>query len=561
MNTLSKVQREAVEYISGPSLVIAGAGSGKTRVLTHKVAYLMQQGYKPWNILALTFTNKAANEMKERIAKIVGGDSAQYLVMGTFHSIFARILRIEAEHIGYDRNYTIYDEADTKSIVKAATKEVLGAGKSKEELDKLLKNYKPQAIAGTIGLAKNRMITPDIYEKTRGLIERDYEHGMPELHKIYRVYERMLKENNAMDFDDLLLKTYDLLKGNEDTRLKYADQYKFVLVDEYQDTNSVQQRIIELLVKEHHKLCVVGDDAQSIYAFRGAEIDNILDLGKIFPELKLFKLEENYRSTKSIVAVANNLIAHNQRQLHKNVFSNREEGEKPCIMKAVSDRDEAALVANKILNLNRYEHIGFNDIAILYRTNAQSRRFEEQFMKHGCDIPFRIYGGLGFFARAEIKNVISYFRLVVNHNDNEALKRIINYPKRGIGATTIERLGETAAQHGTSIWNIINANDFYGANINSGTKAKIKGFTELISSFSRMLKQMDAFILGEKIISEAGIKQDLKSDQTPEGSARLENLQELLNSLKEFVDMRAEEGEQDAINLDDFLIQAALQTD
>ncbi|MCF0207884.1 MAG: UvrD-helicase domain-containing protein, partial [Bacteroidaceae bacterium] len=385
---LSPVQREAVEYITGPSLVIAGAGSGKTRVLTYKIAYLLQHGYQPWSILALTFTNKAAKEMKERIAKIVGNDTARYLVMGTFHSIFSRILRYEADKIGYDHNFTIYDDSDTRAVIKTAAKEVLEPlFPQKEQLDNAMKAYKPQTIAARIGLAKNAMITAKQYGETRKLVERDTINRTPEIYKIYKVYERLLHENNAMDFDDLLLNTYALLKDNEQVRQKYAQQFQFILVDEYQDTNIVQQKILELLAFDHQRICVVGDDAQSIYAFRGANIDNILNFEHVYPICRQFKLEENYRSTKSIVAVANNLISHNQRQIPKNVFSNNSNGEKPELIKAASDELEASIVGKKILRINAVEHIPFNEMVILYRANAQSRKFEDVFRKER--IPYK----------------------------------------------------------------------------------------------------------------------------------------------------------------------------
>ncbi len=568
MNTLSQVQREAVEYIDGPSLVIAGAGSGKTRVLTYKIAYLLQNGYKPWNILALTFTNKAAREMKDRIAKIVGDNVAQYLVMGTFHSIFSRILRTEGDRLGFDRNYTIYDDADSRAVIKAATKEVLeeickskGLPKEKEKdlLDNMMKSYKPQTIASRIGLAKNNMFTAQQYGSTRMLVERDTTNKMPEIHNIYKAYERMLHENNAMDFDDLLLNTYQLFKNNEDVRQKYAAQYQFILVDEYQDTNVVQHKILELLAKDHHKLCVVGDDAQSIYAFRGANIDNILNFEKAYPEFRQFKLEENYRSTKSIVAVANDLISHNQRQIRKNVFSNNLDGDKPTILKTHSDEVEAQTVAKIALRKNAVDHLPYSEMVVLYRANAQSRKFEDEFRKQ--HIPYRIYGGTSFYQRAEIKNILAYFRLVSNTRDNESLRRIINYPKRGIGATTVDKLESQATAYGVSIWEMLINPIAYPLDINKGTRTKIDGFVQLINSFRQKTDNTDAATLGRHIIIEAGIKNDLESDSTPEGESRKENLYELISSLQEFVDSQMEEGGQDFITISDFLAQAALQTD
>lgn len=561
LSSLSQVQREAVEYNEGPSLVIAGAGSGKTRVLTFKIAYLLQNGYKPWNILALTFTNKAAKEMKERIAKIVGDDTAHYLAMGTFHSIFSKILRIEAERLGFNRNYTIYDDSDSRALIKTATEEVLRplCNGNEDKLKEMLKSYKPQNIAGSIGLAKNRLVTPEMYAQNKQLREHDTYKRLPEIYKIYQVYQRMLRENNAMDFDDLLLNTYALFKEHDDVRQKYAQQYQFVLVDEYQDTNSVQQKIIEMLVCDHHRVCVVGDDAQSIYAFRGANIDNILDFKNIFPELRMFKLEENYRSTKSIVAVANDLIKHNQRQLEKNVFSSGDVGQKPQVIKAMSDREEAAVVAKKIIRLNAVEHLPFNEFVILYRTNAQSRLFEEIFRKE--TIPYKIYGGISFYQRAEIKNILAYFRLVVNPNDNEALRRIINYPKRGIGNATVDKVEKQAAQYGVSIWKALTEPLNYPLDLSKATLTKLNDFVRIISDFIGKTDEMDAAHLGRYIIKESGISQELYSDTTPEGVARQENLQELSNSLSEFVQIQTEEGNVDEIRLSDFLATAALQTD
>ena len=560
MNTLSEIQRQAVEYIDGPSLVIAGAGSGKTRVLTYKIAYLLQHGYKPWNILALTFTNKAAKEMKNRIGKIVGGSTAQYLVMGTFHSIFSRILRQEADRIGYDRNFTIYDDADSRAVIKAATKEILEPlCKTKEQLDNALKTYKPQTIASRIGLAKNSMIDAKTYGETRRLVESDTRNRIPETYKVYRVYERLLRENNAMDFDDLLLNTYMLLKNNEDIRQKYAQQFQFILVDEYQDTNVVQQKILELLAREHHRLCVVGDDAQSIYAFRGANIDNILNFEKVYPEFRQFKLEENYRSTKSIVAVANDLISHNQRQIQKNVFSNNGNGEKPQLIKAASDEVEASIIGKKMIRINSVEHIPYDEMVILYRANAQSRKFEDVFRKER--IPYRIYGGMSFYQRAEIKNILAYFRFVVNPSDNEALRRIINYPKRGIGTTTIDKIESQAVVYGKSMWDLLTNPVAYPVDINKGTRAKLDAFVALIEGFRTKIYDVDAATLGRHIIQESKIGEDLYSDKSPEGEARVENLQEFYSSLQEFVDTQTEEGNQDQITIADFLQQAALQTD
>lgn len=567
-DSLSKVQREAVEYIDGPSLVIAGAGSGKTRVLTYKIAYLMEHGYKPWNILALTFTNKAAKEMKDRIAKIVNNGDAHYLVMGTFHSIFSRILRYEAERIGYDRNYTIYDDADSRAVIKAATrtilKEIIATKYKTEEeqedaLENALKSYKTQTIASRIGLAKNSMIDAKRYGETTVLVENDTRNHIPETYKIYKAYERLLRENNAMDFDDLLLNTYLLLKNNEDIRQKYAQLYQFILVDEYQDTNVVQQKILELLARDHHRLCVVGDDAQSIYAFRGANIDNILNFEKVYPEFKQFKLEENYRSTKSIVAVANDLISHNQRQIEKNVFSNNGTGEKPQLIKAASDEVEASIVAQKIIRINAVEHIPYNEMVILYRTNAQSRKFEDVFRRMG--ILYKIYGGVSFYQRAEIKNILAYFRLIVNPKDDEALLRIINYPKRGIGDTTVNAIKEKAKKDNIKIWDLLTNPIALPQELKESVRKRLNKFVTLIEGFYNKRYEVDAVTLGRLIIEKSGISEDLYREKSHEGEARVENLQEFYNSLHEFVRNQSEEGNQDQITIADFLQQAALQTD
>ena len=442
LNDLNDGQRAAVEYCDGPQLVIAGAGSGKTRVLTYKIAYLLERGMAPWNILALTFTNKAAREMKERIGRLVGQERAIYLQMGTFHSVFARILRAEAERIGFGSNFTIYDQADARSLVKSIIKEM--------QLDD--KTYKPNSVADRISMAKNHLLLPQQYAVSSWAAD-DAQHKRPLVSEIYNRYVERCHQANAMDFDDLLVKTFVLLRDHEDIRRKYIERFQYVLVDEYQDTNYAQQEIVLLLTHEHGRVCVVGDDAQSIYSFRGANIDNILNFQKQYKDAKLYKLEQNYRSTQLIVQAANSLIRKNERQIHKDVFSKNEEGERLMLKPAYSDKEEAMIVCNDIKRIRRLEHGEYSDFAILYRTNAQSRSFEEQMRKDG--IPYRIYGGLSFYQRKEIKDVIAYFRVVANPNDEEALRRIINYPTRGIGDTTVAKIAETANRHRVSLWQVI----------------------------------------------------------------------------------------------------------
>ena len=480
LEELNESQRLAVEYCEGPSLVIAGAGSGKTRVLTYKIAYLLEQGMKPWNILALTFTNKAAREMKERIGRLVGEDNAHHLYMGTFHSIFSRILRVEAEKLGYTSNFTIYDEADARSLVKSIIKEL--------KLDD--KVYKPATVHNRISMAKNHLILADDYGNHRELIERDISQKMPAISQIFGIYQSRCKQANAMDFDDLLTLTYQLFREHEDIRKKYAERFKFVLVDEYQDTNSVQQLIVFQLTKEHQHVCVVGDDAQSIYAFRGANIDNILDFQKMFMGTKLFKLEQNYRSTQLIVQAANSLIKKNERQIPKDVYSRNDKGERIILKDAYSDREEASIVCNEIKRLIQKEGCRYNDFAILYRTNAQSRAFEDEMLK--MNIPYRVYGGLSFYQRKEIKDVIAYFRLVVNPDDEEAFKRIINYPARGIGDTTAGKIAATATAHGVSLWAVMCNPQLFSLNVNKGTLTKLNAFRELIEGFISRFNETDA---------------------------------------------------------------------
>lgn len=548
LEQLNESQRQAVVYNEGPSLVIAGAGSGKTRVLTYKIAYLLQQGMKPWNILALTFTNKAAREMRERIGRLVGEETARYLVMGTFHSIFARILRYEAEHIGFSSNFTIYDETDSRSLLKSIIKEM--------NLDD--KVYKPASVHNRISMAKNHLIMAEDYAQDQTAIRSDIESKVPMISQIYLAYARRCKQANAMDFDDLLTLTYMLFRNNEDIRRKYAEKFQYILVDEYQDTNAVQQRIV-LQLAEHQRVCVVGDDAQSIYGFRGANIDNILDFQQKFVGTKLFKLEQNYRSTQRIVQAANSLIKHNERQIHKEVYSRNDEGEKLTLKVAYSDKEEANIVCSDIKRIKRNDGCQWTDFAILYRTNAQSRSFEELMRKEG--IPYRIYGGLSFYQRKEIKDIIAYFRVVANPNDEEAVKRIINYPTRGIGQTTITKIGETAQREGVSLWEVICDPVKNKLEISKGTMSKLEAFRLLMQSFMVRLPNDDAYVLGAAIIQEAGISQDLYSEKTPEAIARQENLEEFLSGMQDFVDSRREEDRGNEVALTDFLQEVALLTD
>ena len=549
LEDLNESQRLAVEYCDGPSLVIAGAGSGKTRVLTYKIAWLLEQGMKPWNILALTFTNKAAREMKERIGRLVGQERASRLYMGTFHSIFSHILRVEAEHLGYNGNFTIYDETDSRSLLKAVIKEM--------GLDE--KAYKPATVHNRISMAKNHLIMAHEYGQRRELVERDINTKMPAISQIFLNYQNRCKQSNAMDFDDLLTLTYTLFNEHEDIRRKYAERFQFVLVDEYQDTNSVQQRIVLQLTKDHQHVCVVGDDAQSIYGFRGANIDNILDFQQMFQGTKLFKLEQNYRSTQRIVQAANSLIKKNERQIPKDVYSRNDEGERVILKEAYSDREEASIVCNEIKRLMRKENTDYNDFAILYRTNAQSRAFEDEMLKQG--ISYRVYGGLSFYQRKEIKDIIAYFRMVVNPNDEEAFKRIVNYPTRGIGATTVTKIAACANACGVSLWTVVSNPALFSLDVNKGTLTKLDAFRSLIEGFIKRFEADDAYQLGHDIITESGISKDLYGDNSPEAVARQENLEEFLAGLQDFVESRKEEGRLDEITLRDYLQEVSLLTD
>lgn len=549
LKDLNEAQRAAVEYIDGPSLVIAGAGSGKTRVLTYKIAYLLSQGMKPWSIMALTFTNKAAREMKERIGKLVGNDLAQHLYMGTFHSIFSRILRAEAEHIGFNNNFTIYDESDSRSLIKAIVKEM--------GLDD--KKYKPAAVHAKISMAKNNLMSAAAYESDAAIFEQNKRAQMPEVGKIFVAYVQRCKQANAMDFDDLLTLTYQLFREHEDIRHKYAARFDYVLVDEYQDTNHVQMSIVMQLCQEKQRVCAVGDDSQSIYSFRGANIDNILNYQRQFQGTRLFKLEQNYRSTQTIVEAANSLIKHNRNQIPKDVFSENAKGEKIQYKPAYSDKEEAAIVAKDVKRIRREDGCQYSDFAILYRTNAQSRSFEEEFRKQG--IPYRIYGGLSFYQRKEIKDIIAYFRLVVNPDDEEAIKRIINYPARGIGATTVLKIADCAHQNQVSFWEVIGAPERYGLAVTKGTMNKLETFRLLISSFIERAQTTDVYELGDAIIKESGISQDIMTGKDADDQARQENLEEFLSGMSAFVKECREEGRFDELFLQDYLQDVALLTD
>ncbi len=551
LNDLNESQRKAVEYIDGPSLVIAGAGSGKTRVLTYKIAYLLQQGVKPWSIMALTFTNKAAREMKERIGKLVGQELAQHLYMGTFHSIFSRILRAEAQHIGFTNNFTIYDESDSRSLIKTIVKEM--------GLDE--KVYKPASVHSRISMAKNNLMSAENYARDKESYQADQRAKMPRLGEIFITYVQRCQQANAMDFDDLLTLTFKLFQEHEDIRKKYADRFDFLLVDEYQDTNHAQMRIVMQLCKEKERVCAVGDDSQSIYSFRGANIDNILSFQSRFKEAKLFKLEQNYRSTQSIVEAANSLIKHNSNQIPKNVYSKNDKGERLIYKPAYSDKEEALIVCREIKRIKRQDDCQYSDFAILYRTNAQSRSFEEEFRKQG--IPYRIYGGLSFFQRKEIKDVIAYFRLVANPDDEEAFKRIINYPARGIGNTTLAKIATCALDNHVSFWQVISSPEHYGLGVNKGTLAKLESFRLMISGFVEKSASMNAFDLGDTIVKESGISADIykSGSRDPEDLARQENLEELLGGMQSFVEECREEGREQEAYLTDYLQGVALLTD
>lgn len=548
IDELNESQRAAVLYNEGPSLVIAGAGSGKTRVLTYKIAYLLEKGYEPWSILALTFTNKAAREMKARIAKQVGEQSARYLWMGTFHSVFSRILRVEAELIGFTSNFTIYDTSDSKSLIRSIIKEM--------QLDE--KTYKPGSVQGQISNAKNHLVSPDAYAVNRELTEHDNACKMPAIRDIYRRYWDRCRQAGAMDFDDLLFYTFLLFRDHPEILSKYQNQFKYILVDEYQDTNFAQHSIVLQLSKLHQKVCVVGDDAQSIYSFRGANIDNILKFTKLYQNTQVFKLEQNYRSTQTIVRAANSLIEKNREQIRKEVFSEKSQGEPIGVYQAYSDTEEGDIVSNKIMELRMSKSYSYDDFAILYRTNAQSRIFEEALRKR--NLPYKIYGGLSFYQRKEIKDVIAYFRLVTNPNDEEAFKRIINYPARGIGDTTVGKIIEAANNFSVSLWDVICNPLQFALNINKGTHTKLQGFRELIENFSRAVSEKNAYEMATSIVKEAGIVNEIYQDRTPENLSRQENIEELVNGIHDFCAMREEEGNTN-IALPDFLSEVSLLSD
>ncbi|MFT0671374.1 UvrD-helicase domain-containing protein [Bacteroides hominis] len=545
---LNESQRAAVLYGDGPSLVIAGAGSGKTRVLTYKIAYLLENGYNPWNILALTFTNKAAREMKERIARQVGEQRARYLWMGTFHSVFSRILRAEASHIGFTSQFTIYDSADSKSLLRSIIKEM--------GLDE--KTYKPGSVQARISNAKNHLVSPSSYAANKEAYEADAAAKMPAIRDIYSRYWERCRQAGAMDFDDLLVYTYILFRDFPEVLARYREQFRYVLVDEYQDTNYAQHSIVLQLTKENQRVCVVGDDAQSIYSFRGADIDNILYFTKIYPDTKVFKLEQNYRSTQTIVRAANSLIEKNERQIPKEVFSEKERGEAIGVFQAYSDVEEGDIVTNKIAQLRREHDYGYSDFAILYRTNAQSRVFEEALRKRS--MPYKIYGGLSFYQRKEIKDIIAYFRLVVNPNDEEAFKRIINYPARGIGDTTVGKIIKAATDNNVSLWTVLCEPITYGLTINKNTHTKLQGFRELIEQFMTEVAEKNAYEIGTAIIRQSGIINDVCQDNSPENLSRKENIEELVNGMNDFCAMRQEEGNTN-VSLIDFLSEVSLLTD
>ena len=547
LDELNESQRAAVLYNDGPSLVIAGAGSGKTRVLTYKIAHLMNEGYDPWSILALTFTNKAAREMKERIARQVG-DRARYLWMGTFHSIFSRILRIEAQAIGFTSDFTIYDASDSKSLLKSIIKEM--------QLDD--KTYKPGNIQSRISNAKNHLVMPDAYASNPAVVQADRDAKVPSTHDIYRRYWERCRQSNAMDFDDLLVYTYILFRDFPAIRQKYAAQFRYVLVDEYQDTNFAQHSIVLQLTEQNQKVCVVGDDAQSIYSFRGANIENILKFTKVYRGAKLFKLEQNYRSTQTIVRAANSLIEKNREQIRKEVFSEKSQGEPIGVFQAYSDVEEGEIVANKIAQLRLREGYEYDDFAVLYRTNAQSRIFEEALRKRS--LPYKIYGGLSFYQRKEIKDVIAYFRLAVNPNDEEALKRVINYPARGIGDTTVSKIVVAANTHGVSLWKVLCEPLSFGLNVNKGTHTKLQGFRELIELFVRDAQEKDASEMGAAIVRQSGIMNEIYQDRSPENLSRQENIEELVNGMHDFCATRQEEGNEH-VALTDYLSEVSLLTD
>ncbi len=549
LDQLNESQREAVLYLDGPELVIAGAGSGKTRVLTYKIAYLLDRGLPPYSILALTFTNKAAREMKERIAKLTDPAKARRLWMGTFHSIFSRILRRESDKLGYPHDFTIYDSADSKSLIKAIIKEM--------QLDD--KSYRPGMIQARISNAKNALVTWKMYEQNKELVQADMHAKLPMIRDIYRTYQNRCQQAGAMDFDDLLLQTNILFRDYPDVLENYRNFFQYILVDEYQDTNFAQHLIIQRLSEVHQRVCLVGDDAQSIYSFRGANIDNILKLKSTYPNLRIFKLEQNYRSTRNIVDAANSLIHKNKEQIHKNVFSEKEQGSKVSLLSSYSDYEEAYIVASQISEMRMVkDHYSYADFAVLYRTNAQSRTLEEALRKR--NIPYKIYGGLSFYQRKEIKDIIGYLRLIVNPHDEEAFKRVVNYPSRGIGNTTVGKLTAAANSNNVSLWTILNDPLAYDVQINNGTQKKLNTFKTMIEDFIRENKSLPVDEMVSLVIKHSGIATVLFQDRSVEGISKQENMQELLKGISEYVQLRLEEGAEQ-VTLADFLSEVALITD
>lgn len=551
LSKLNEPQRQAVTWLDGPELVIAGAGSGKTRVLTYKIVHLLAHGYEPWRIMALTFTNKAAREMRERIEQLAGPEIAGKLWMGTFHSIFARILRVNADRIGYRSDYTIYDGADSKSLVKMIIKDM--------NLDEKL--YKPAAVLSSISMAKNALISPEAYIADRDIMEADRRARRSETAAIYRHYRDRCHVNNAMDFDDLLYNTNVLLRDNPDILRHYQEYFRYILVDEYQDTNFAQHLIVSQLCSATENLCVVGDDAQSIYSFRGANIRNILNLKQAYPRLSIFKLEQNYRSTRNIINAANSLIAKNSMQIPKEVFSENAAGDRVEVVKCYSDLEEATLVASRISQVKMASHDSYEEFAVLYRTNAQSRVLEEALRRR--NIPYRIYGGLAFYQRKEIKDAVAYFRLAVNPDDDEALKRVINTPARGIGETTLKKLVSAAIQHRVSIWQVLAEPLRYPVDVNKGTRLKLEGFITLVKRFiEENHRGVDADFLARMIIADTRLMAMLVSDTTPESISKRENLEELLRAAAEFVSDRMEqEGAEADTSMQRFLTEVSLATD
>ncbi|MCM1036723.1 MAG: ATP-dependent helicase, partial [Bacteroides sp.] len=550
LSRLNEQQRAAVEYLDGPQLVIAGAGSGKTRVLTYKIVHLLARGYEPGRILALTFTNKAAREMRERIEALVGAPTARRLWMGTFHSIFSRILRRDAAMIGFPSTYTIYDQADSRSLIKAIIRD-LG-------LDE--KNYKPSTIQNAISMAKNQLYSPADYAADRELMESDHRSRRPMTAEIYRIYMERCRVAGAMDFDDLLYYTSRLLRDRPEVLSHYREYFRYVLVDEFQDTNFAQNMIVSQLTRGIGKLCVVGDDAQSIYSFRGANIRNILEMRRIWPELMTFKLEQNYRSTQNIINAAGSLISHNTRQIPKTVFSRSDVGERIEVQCAFSDFDEAGMVATRIVTRRASTGDSFADFAVLYRTNSQSRQLEEALRRRA--IPYRIYGGLAFYQRKEVKDALAYFRLAVNPRDGEALRRIINFPARGIGETTLKKITAAAIAGSTSLWEVICDPTRYGLDVNSGTRRKLDSFVALMRSFiDSAATGIPAPELARNIVARTGMMALYISDNTPENVSKRENLEELLRSVDEYASMRLEDGTADVTTMADFLAEVALATD